>query len=260
MGGLKLGDPVENHRVYSTIEELILDIEARPLESFGHVYHPIPFPEFEHLTTSTDKRVLADKLEFVETVLSRRRERGLPTERLLDIGANGGFFTFSLARSVRDITAYESDLRYGAIGEFLASTRTSNVKWVSRAFTTADAEVDSWDVALALSVFQWLTEGGAGLVAGLETLSVLSERVSCLIFELGLSAGKSALPAARRNHVSEIYDLLCANTSFPYISYAGARRIWPTRLPWQRWRHIFVCAHDDRYPEAKLALLKHVRV
>ena len=243
-----------------TIQALARELEAMPIEGASHSYQPIPFPEFAHLKTSIDLASLEAKLDLVRLVIERRRRLGLPGERLLDVGANAGFFSFSLAPAMKTVTAYEPHPRYATIGEALARERAQNVEWVHRPFTSLDAQSGEWDVALMLSVFQWITEGGTRLDEGRQILSELSRHVACLVFEQGLGAGASAIPATRRNHVSQIYELLRSSTTFEHVRLARSARLWKTRVPWRAWRHTFVCSHDDAFPEPPHGLLKHIAI
>ena len=245
---------------YSSVQEIVRDLEAHPVERSGHVYHRIPFLEFAHLTSSADTAGVVRKLELVNSVVSRRIQRGLPYERLLDIGANGGLFSFSLAERVVSVTAYEPHPRYGPIGEYLAHARARNVDWRARPFRLEDAQ-GHWDIALMLSTFQWMTEGDERIAEGLALLRALSRNVTCLVFELGLNSGRSALTTKRFNHVGALYRLLRSSTDYPHIKLLGASRIWPGGRCWHGLRYTFVCSHDDGdQEEVWYAPLKYLRV
>jgi len=244
---------------YATVSEIVRELEEDPVERSGHVYHRIPFPEFAHLTASSSAESAQQKLELVRNVLDGRRARGLPCDRLLDIGANAGLFTFSLAETVGSVTAYEPHPRYGPIGEYLASARTPNVDWRPRPFAL-DEVTESWDVALMLSSFQWITEGDRKLEDGRRLLQALSRNVKCLIFELGLNSGSSAVTTRRRNHVGAIYHLLRRSTEYPHVDLVARTKPWEGAAR-SGWRYTFVCSQDDdAVPEVWYAPLKYVNV
>lgn len=240
---------------YASVEEIVRELEEHPVEQAGHVYHTIPFPEFAHLSSSSDAETAQRKLELVMNVVARRRGLGLPCDRLLDIGANAGLFTFSMAPRVESVTAYEPHPRYGPIGEYLAQTRVDNVDWRARPFSIDEID-ESWDVALMLSTFQWITDGDRLLAQGRELLRALSRHTSCLIFELGLNSGKSAVTTRKRNHIAWIYRLLRTSTEYSHVRLVGRSRPWGGG-----WRYEFVCSRDDSaIPEPAYAPLKYVRV
>jgi ubiquinone/menaquinone biosynthesis C-methylase UbiE len=246
---------------YTTIDEMVADLVSRPVEANGHIYHPIPFPEFAALRSSANEAAVQEKGRRVRAVLERRRSLRLPYARMLDVGANAGYFTFSLAPMLESVTAYEPNERYSAIGQSLAPLRAPNVEWRARAFDEAEVGSERWDVALMLSTFQWISRGDEALPRARRLLRSLSERTSCLIFEIGLNQGASAITTQKRNHVAAIYRLLSDSTAYPAIRYAGCHRMWPERSPWRGWRHMFVCSHDDpRFPQPRTAILKRLAV
>lgn len=244
----------------SRVATLVRDLEANPAAGNAHTYQAIPFAEFSHLRSSIDPRTLAIKLALIKRVIAQRRGLRLPVESVLDIGANCGYFAFSLAPLVTRVTVYEPHERYGPLGKALAEVKAPNVDWRDRSFTAADARSGEWDVALMLSTFQWVAAGGTRMDEGLELLKALSRRADTLVFELGLNEGKSAITAHRRNHANELYEMLASHTHYKFISYVGAGRLWPARRPWKGLRHRFVCSHSQQFPEPRWAMVKKLRV
>jgi hypothetical protein len=246
---------------YDTVADIVADLHERPIESAGHVYHPIPFPEFAGLRSSTNDVAVEEKRRRVVALIERRRSLGLPCGSVLDVGANAGYFTFSLAPMVDSVTAYEPHERYGAVGASLARVRAPNVDWRPRPFSREEIGGGRWDVALMLSAFQWITDGDEQLEEGRRLLHDLSCATSCLVFELGLNSGKSSVTTRKRNHVAAVYRLLRDSTTYEAIRYVGSGRVWPGRRSWQAWRHMFVCSHDDpSLPQAPLAFAKHIGI
>jgi hypothetical protein len=105
---------------YDSIDAVARELEQSPVERGGNVYHLIPFPEFSHLKASTSLDQIHAKLNFVRNVLRARFPEGLVGVKILDVGANAGFFTFSLAADGADVTACEPHPAIGPIGPFLA--------------------------------------------------------------------------------------------------------------------------------------------
>jgi hypothetical protein len=246
---------------YTNVAEIVSDLEARPIETTGHVYHPIPFPEFESLRSSANQSAVEDKGRRVRQIVERRRDMNLPYQRILDVGANAGYFTFSLAPVVESVTAYEPNERYGSVGQALARLKAPNVDWRTRPFSSHEIGEEKWDVALMLSTFQWITGGDDRLDEGKHLLRDLSERTSCLVFELGLNDGHSAITTKKLNHLAVVHGLLRESTTYSAIRFAGSTRVWPGRRVWRGWRHMFVCSHDDpSFPEPRTAGFKSFRI
>lgn len=246
---------------YDNIDDIVADLEARPIESTGHIYHPIPFPEFDGLKVSANRSAVEEKGRRIRAIVERRRALGLPADSVLDIGANGGYFTFLLAPLVESVTAYEPNERYSSVGRSLARLRAPNVDWRSRPFTYDELDGETWDVALMLSTFQWMTSGDAELDEGFRVLRRLSEVTRCLVFELGLNHGKSTITTSRRNHVAVVHRMLRRHTTYSSLRYVGRGRLWPDSNRWRGWRHMFVCSHDDSsLPQARSSILKHIPI
>ena len=224
---------------YESIEAVVRELEQSPVERGGNVYHPVPFPEFSHLKTSANFEQVHAKLDLVRTVLRAGFPGGLAGVKILDVGANAGFFTFSLAADGADVTAYEPHPRYGPIGAYLAREKTTRVDWRPIAFDREAARRDRYDAALMLSTFQWITKGNALIDEGRALLRELSQNVGLLIFELGLNSGKSAVTTRRRNHIAHIYRLLRDSTTYPHVRLVGRTEIWKGGN-----RYVFVCSHN----------------
>lgn len=220
---------------YSSVAEIVKDLEHRPIESGGHIYHPIPFPEFDHLTTSTSREETLVKRAKIEAVLRTRFGGSFEGRRILDIGANGGFYSFHFASLGASVTSYEGHERYGPIGAFLAAQpRVANVEWHDQYFGQADLKGRHFDAALMLSVFQWISRGDEGLADAKTLLRGISDHADALVFELGFNAGASAITTRRRNHVKALDRLLGENTSYDRHTYLGSTQAW------QRARHLFI--------------------
>lgn len=216
---------------YGSMDELIRDLETNPIEASGSVYHPIPFPEFAYLTTSSNAERVHEKLKLIRQTLRSIYPESLIGKTILDIGANGGFYAFSLAQDGAEVTAIEPHPRYAAVGEFLAREKKDlNVKWISESLQLEHLAGRQYDVALLLSVFQWMCEGNNKLEAGKHLLGEISRHVDVLFFELGVNSGKSSITTRKINHLAYIYHLLKASTEYKDVKLVGVTRIWePSR-------------------------------
>jgi len=120
---------------YSSVKEIVAHLEAEPAESGGNIYHPIPFPEFAHLKSSSDADQVRAKWEMIQNGLHLALPGGMAGRTVLDVGANCGFYTFSLAQQGAKVTAFEPHSRYGPIGQFLAAEKKLPVDWHCAAFS-----------------------------------------------------------------------------------------------------------------------------
>lgn len=211
---------------YTSIQDIVAHLEAEPAEEGGSIYHPIPFPEFAHLKTSSDPEQVRAKWEMIESALRRAFPGGLAGRKVLDVGANCGFYTFSLAQQGAAVTAFEPHPRYGPIGRFLAAEKKLPVEWHDGPFTVEPIRGRRFDAALMLSVFQWMAEGGPRLAAASAELRALSEACDCLIFELAFNRGKSCLHTTKLNHYAALVDLLRETTGYRHFQFLGRPRIW----------------------------------
>jgi SAM-dependent methyltransferase len=230
---------------YQTIPELVADLEAHPVEKRGSIYHPIPFPEFGHLKTSSDRAEVQAKWTMIERALLDCFPSGLAGKRILDIGANAGFYTFSLAQKGAEVTAFESHPRYGPIGRFLAAEKKLNVRWRDSAFDAGTIEGERFDAALMLSVFQWMAEGGNNWTAAAASVRAVSEISDCLIFELGYNRGESCLRTTRWNHYAELVRMLRETTAYQHFKLLGQARIW-RGAP----RFLILCSHRREFEDS----------
>lgn len=211
---------------YNSINDIVRDLETQPIESSGHIYHPIPFPEFSHLTTSSNRKQVNKKFDLITKALSELRPDGIMNLSVLDIGANAGFYTFSLAQRGAKVTAFESDHRYGPIGHFLAAEKRLPVTWHSAPYSPDFVIGQQFDVTLMLSVFQWMADGGKRQAEALDDLRAISGASRYLIFELGFNVGKSCLRTTKLNHYAELIRLLKENTPYIHFRLLGMTRLW----------------------------------
>jgi SAM-dependent methyltransferase len=241
---------------YQSVQEILDHIAREPIETSGATYHPIPFEEFSHLKTSSLRRGVEKKWQDIEQTLDRIFPEGLKGKNVLDIGANGGFYTFSLARKGAKITAFEPHPRYGPIGEFLAAEKGMPVRWHAVPFDPSLIGDERFDVCLMLSVFQWMADGGARLQEAGRLLGDISRRSKYTLFELGFNSGKSCLRTPKRNHYAALIELLRQHTSYTQFKRISGTAIWADGP-----RHLVLCSndrtHDDALP-AKVLRSVHI--
>lgn len=224
---------------YLSLDEIIRDLETNPIESHGNIYHPIPFPEFAHLKTSSDSSEVYAKWALIKKTVKSLYPEGSPF-KVLDIGANGGFYSFSLAGEGAEVTAFEPHPRYAEVGQFLALHKSNErVTWYANSFNCSLVHKKTFDVALMLSVFQWMADGGSRMDEAVEELKGISRISKYLFFELGYNKGKSCLKTTQRNHYAALIDFLSRNTFYSYFKYIGTTKLWGCP------RYLVLCSNDE---------------
>ncbi|NIM96333.1 MAG: methyltransferase domain-containing protein [Anaerolineales bacterium] len=218
------------------LQALAKGIKSNPYEASGDIYHPLPFPEFQDLTTSSDARSAYRKWALVKNCLPLRSSFSNP--RVLDIGANAGFYAFNFAKLGAIVDAYEPHKHYATIGHQIVEATGLSVRWYNKKLERTDLLDKQYDIALMLSVFQWISEGDSHIDRATDLLRLVASSSRVLIFELGCNHGKSAIHTEERPIVW-IWRLLQQNTSPKRVAYLGQI------TPWGRARrYIFACAED----------------
>lgn len=230
---------------YRSVQEIIGDLEANPAERGGHLYHPIPFPEFDHLKTSTRRAQVLRKWDLIRRALGAFFPNGPAGLRVLDVGAGAGFYAFRLAMEGARVTAFEPHPRYGPIGAFLAKEKKLAVEWFLRDFDAAEISGRRFDAALVLSVFQWMADGGLRSNEAAEKLRAIAAASRCLFFELGFNRGKSCMTTSRLNHYAEVIALLKAHTGYERFHFLGKTAVWRFSP-----RYLVLASHDARFDDS----------
>ena len=158
---------------------------------------------------------------------------------MLDIGANAGFYTFSLAADGLSVLAVEPHPRYAKIGRFLAAQKQLPVQWVDRPFDCELIRGRRFDVALMLSVFQWMASAGEDLDAAAARLQCVSKSCNYLIFELGFNSGANCLRTRRLNHYAELVRMLRQYTAYTHFKLLGQTALWGRGK-----RYLVLCSDD----------------
>ena len=235
------------------INEIIESIKVNPIESSGHTYQPIPFPGFDTLKTSLNKKEFYKKWNLISRVLPDDMQ-GL---KVLDIGANAGFMSYKCAQKGSFVDAIEPHDRYFDLGPKLTDIYNLNIKWHKEPITDAFFKTNKmYDFTFMMSVLQWITEGDKHLDVGKNLLHDVSINSKNLIFELGFNSGKSAITTTKINKLSHVYKLLNDCTEYTNIYLLGKSKLWGSN------RYIFLCTHDKsvQIDEPWHKFLKHLRI
>lgn len=238
------------------IVDLIKDIEKNPVEAKGQIYHPIPFQEFEHLSTSSSKEAVYKKWGIIKYWIEKINP-DFTKIKVLDIGANAGFYSFSLAQLGAGLLSFERHERYGEIGKCVAKTKQLKVDWRPKAFDSKSITVnDKFDAALLLSVFQWMAEGDIDHKEALASLRLISNQSEHLFFELAYNSGKSCVRTNKLNHYAEMIQFLKRTTSYTHFKLVGKTRLWRGKK-----RYLILCSRNPAFEDTGYsALVRKIKI
>lgn len=214
------------------LKKIADSIQDDQYESSGHIYHPLPFPEFQHLKISSNPKSAYAKWDLIAQSL-----RFLPSYaelKVLDVGANAGFYSFNFAKLGAVVDAYEPHEHYASIGSQIAAATDLPVQWYNKPLEQTDI-VKQYDIAVMLSVFQWMSHGNERLKEATEILREVALASRYLYFELGCNQGKSAITTEKRP-VGWVWRLLQQTTTPKRVFYLGTTSAWGKAK-----RYLFVC-------------------
>lgn len=218
--------------------QIAREIRAHPREQGGDLYHPLPFLEFQELSSSSSHRAAEKKWDLIQGTL--KHKMFYPDVRVLDVGANAGFYAFSFAQLGSSVVAYEPHAHYARVGEQIAKATELDVSWHQKPIASEDLQGETFDVALMLSVFQWMSRGKERLDAACRELETIADVSRVLFFELGCNHGKSAIHT-RTPALLWLWRLLQEHTGGKEISFLGVTTPWGGR----RYRYVLACSDID---------------
>jgi SAM-dependent methyltransferase len=201
------------------------------LETWADIYHPIPFPEFRKLTTQVSDATPYKRLELILANLGR-----LEGPKVLDLGCNLGFYSFSLARRGAEVTGVELRSDYHGISTAMAREYGVPVRFVNAGLSSELLDsIGRTDCTLCFSMLQWVI-AKEGFEQGMALLKRISQLSNILFFDISVNDGKACLTCPPGREISFVHDLLQNNTAYDVIEYIGRVHPYKTDV-----RHVFVC-------------------
>lgn len=178
LGGRRSAEEQLRKRVLRRVKELGRTYEDGNSDLVAFTYHPIPFPGFERIKCHRGEVEL--RLKAILTRLNI-----VPGDWILDVGANVGFFSFSLERMGAMVEAYELNSATFEIGAALSKLYKTNVLYLNKALGLESLQYlrPHYRAVLLLSVFHWIVkqEGREGAAA---ILRDLARRADMIFFEV----------------------------------------------------------------------------
>jgi len=144
----------------------------------GHLYHPIPFPEFSNLPIH--KEAAEQEIKII-----RSNTEDLDGGKILEIGCANGFYSFMLAPQARQIIAYEGDPQVCQINEAIRELKgIDNIQFINSYFDDEVAQVldNDFDITIMLNVHMWIHKQ-IGPIRTLEMMQHIAASTTTLFFE-----------------------------------------------------------------------------
>lgn len=146
----------------------------------GYTYHPIPFPEFQDARNHRDASGCESRLD----VLQSETQLGAG-DRVLDIGANVGFFSFSLVNQGVMVDSVELQSDSFEIGAALSKLYKKDVNYINKpvSLELLNHLGHQYQCVLLLSVVHWIMKQ-KGKDETLAILQKISSMADTIFFEV----------------------------------------------------------------------------
>jgi len=150
----------------------------------GYTYHPIVFPEFNNVAYHRDVSGCDERLKAMLSAVEIREG-----DRVLDVGANVGFFSFSMAKKGAIVDSVELQSESFEIGAALAKLYDMNVSYINKPISRKLLHHldNSYKCALLLSVVHWVMKQ-CGREETIELLRDIAQRSEIIFFEVPSTA------------------------------------------------------------------------
>jgi len=211
---------------------LLTKIRNAKLETWADIYHPIPFREFRGLSTQVRADAAYRRLAMI---LSEYAD--LSDKRVLDIGCNIGFYSFSLAKRGALTAGLDIRPEYIDIANEIARIYRVSARFINAPVTDgAIRDLESrYNITLCFSVLQWII-AQHGLDYGKQVLRTIYETSDALFFDTAVNAGKSCLTCPEGEELAFVHQLLRDSTGYRTIEHVGDVHPYGTDT-----RYVFYC-------------------
>ena len=216
-------DELLRERIRSRINELGKRYEDGNSDLIEHTYHPIPFPGFE--------KIKSHRTEMANRLLCIQRKLGDANGSwILDIGANVGFFAFSLAKEGYIVEAYELNSATFEIGAALSKLFASNVIYINKAIGLKAVPYlrPHYKAVLMLSVFHWIVKQ-EGVDGATKLLAEIARRTDQIFFETPCSDSEGMFQHEIFNSQSSVEAYLSDALPKAKISILSKDESWGER-------------------------------
>ena len=230
------------------LEQLAAEIKKNPIEASADIYHPIPFEEFNGLSISSSKKAVMDKWGKIEAISNELFGKEMKGKKVLDIGANAGFYTYNFSKKGASVSSFEPHPRYKDLGLEIIAEKKLDVRWENKPVQVDHPYLkDKYDLTLMLSVYQWMAEGDKETAYAEECLKKISEQSDYLVFELGFNKGKSHIKTKKLNHYHALIEMLASKTDYNHFKLIGKTKLWRTYS-----RYLVLCSNNPAYSDEGL--------
>lgn len=227
----RLGAPISDR---ASVDGLISRIRSAKLETWADIYHPLPFIEFGGLSTQITAATPYARLGMI-----LEEHDSLCGSKVLDLGCNLGFYSFSLARRGAQVTGVEIRDDYHQISIDLARLYRVPVSFVRDGVSPELVEsLGSQDITLCFSTLQWVI-AQCGFDRGMQTLDAISRNSRVLYFDVPVNVGAACLRCPPGQEISFVERLLRENTQYASVKRVGYVHPYGSDI-----RHVFRC--EDR--------------
>lgn len=210
-----LGKP--NVEKNEQIQALIVNIKNQKLETWANIYHPLPFYEFGNLTTQVAPATPYQRLQMILD----QADGDVQGKRVLDLGCNLGFYSFSLAQRGAKPTGIELRADYHDISKRIVDLYNLPVNFRNESLTPELVdEVGDVDITLCFSMIQWVIDQ-QGMDYGKQILNTISRRSRMFLFDVSVNVGAACLKCPLGQEISYVHDLLKDATDYTDIQLVG---------------------------------------
>ena len=215
------------------IAQLLQLLAAKPLTPRGEVYHQIPFYDFRKLRTQIHYSETYRRLSMILSQYSDFRGK-----RVLDLGCNVGFYSFSMAKRGADVTGVELRKECFDVARTVAGVYELPVHFLNQPVTPDffTGPNRDYDVTFCFSMLQWVI-AQKGMEEGKKILRAISDNSKALFFDISVNTGKACLTCPPGEELSFVKNFLREGTSYPSIRHVGDVEPHGRVV-----RHVFYCS------------------